>query len=94
MDTQNPQGDVIDRDSSGNPTGILHDKALGLITAMMPTPKPEVIEERAVWIFNKLNKYGITGIITSQLDPIRLKAYRDLEATLCRSSFTFVKTTI
>jgi hypothetical protein len=79
-DTPNPQGGVIDRDSSGNPTGTLHDKALGLIAAVMPPPPPEVVEERASWIFNKLNGYGITSLITAQLDPVRLKAYRDLES--------------
>jgi len=79
-DTVNPPAGVIDRDSEGNPTGTLHDKALGLITAAMPPPKPEVVEERAVWIFDKLNRYGITAIVTAQLDPVRLKAYRDLES--------------
>ena len=79
-DTPNPPAGVIDRDSSGNPTGTLHDKALGLIVAAMPPPKDKVVEERAVWIFNKLNGFGITGIVTAQLDPIRLKAYRALES--------------
>jgi len=79
-DTLDPQAGVIDRDSSGNPTGILHDKALGLITAVMPPPKPEVVEKRAAWIFNKINKYGITAITTPQLDPMRLQAYRSLES--------------
>jgi predicted amidohydrolase YtcJ len=79
-DTPDPVGGVIDRDSSGNPTGTLHDKALGLITAVMPPPPPKVVEERAAWIFNKLNRYGVTSIITAQLDPVRLKAYRALES--------------
>ncbi len=78
-DTPNPQGGVIDRDSSGNPTGTLHDKALGLITAVMPPPPPETVEERAAWIFDKLNGYGVTSIVTAQLDSARIKAYRDLE---------------
>ena len=38
-DTPDPIAGVIDRDDSGNPTGTLHDKALGLITAVMPPPK-------------------------------------------------------
>ncbi len=79
-DTPDPEAGVIDRDSSGNPTGTLHDKALGLITAAMPPPEDKVVEERATWIFNKLNGYGITGIVTAQLDPMRLKAYRALES--------------
>ena len=79
-DTPDPPAGVIDRDSSGNPTGTLHDKALGLITAAMPPPTEKVVEERATWIFNKLNSFGITGIVTAQLDPMRLKAYRALES--------------
>ena len=79
-DTKNPEAGVIDRDSSGNPTGVLHDKALGLITAVMPVPTPEVAEEQAVWIFSKLNQYGIGAIVTPQLDPLRIKTYRDLES--------------
>jgi len=79
-DTADPPAGVIDRDSSGNPTGTLHDKALGLITAAMPRPAPETVAERAAWIFGKLNSYGITGIVTPQLDPIRIKAYRNLES--------------
>jgi hypothetical protein len=78
-DTPDPEDGVIDRDSSGNPTGTLHDKALGLITAVMPQPKDEVVQERAAWIFDKLNGYGVTAIITAQLDPMRVKAYRTLE---------------
>jgi len=79
-DMPDPPAGVIDRDSSGNPTGTLHDKALGLITAAMPPPKDKDVEKRATWIFNKLNGYGITGIVTAQLDPMRLKAYRALES--------------
>jgi len=79
-DTPDPPAGVIDRDSSGNPTGTLHDKALGLIVVAMPPPKDKVVQERATWIFNKLNSFGITGIVTAQLDPIRLKAYRALES--------------
>jgi predicted amidohydrolase YtcJ len=79
-ETPDPPAGVIDRDSSGNPTGMLHDKALGLITAVMPPPEDKVVQERATWIFNKLNHFGITGIVTAQLDPMRLKAYRALES--------------
>jgi predicted amidohydrolase YtcJ len=79
-DTPDPADGEIDRDSSGNPTGTLHNKALGLITAVMPAPAPEVVQERASWIFDKLNGYGITNITTAQLDPVRLNAYRGLEA--------------
>ena len=78
--TPDPEAGVIDRDSSGNPTGTLHDKALGFITDVMPPPTPEVAEERAQWIFSKLNSYGITAIVVPQLNPLRIDTYRNLES--------------
>jgi predicted amidohydrolase YtcJ len=82
-DTPDPEDGFIDRDSAGNPTGTLHNKALGLITAAMPPPAPEVVEARAIWILDKLNSYGVTSIqtATAQLDAAHVvKAYRGLEA--------------
>jgi len=78
-DTPSPEDGVIDRDASGNPTGTLHDKALGLITAVLPPPPAKVVEQRAAWIFKKLNRFGITAIVAAQLDPMRIEAYRALE---------------
>ena len=79
-DTPDPKGGVIDRDSSGNPTGTLHDKALGVIVAKMPLPTEELLEKRTAWIFDKLNSFGITHIATAQLDTTRLKVFRTLES--------------
>jgi predicted amidohydrolase YtcJ len=79
-DTPDPPSGVIDRDASGNPTGVLHDKALAVIVGKMPPPSEELLEKRAIWIFEKLNTFGITSIATAQLDPGRLKAYRALES--------------
>jgi predicted amidohydrolase YtcJ len=79
-DTPDPPGGVIERDSSGNPTGVLHDSAIAPIAAAMPPPTQDMLQERARWIFNKLNSYGVTSIATAQLNAERLKAYRALES--------------
>ena len=39
---------------------------------------PETLEERADWIFNELNGYGDTRLISAQLDLVCLTADRDL----------------
>ena len=74
-DTPDPQGGVIDRDGSGNPTGVLHDKALGLITAVMPPPPPEVVEERAAWIIQQAQRLRCYGPHHS---PARSRAHKGL----------------
>jgi predicted amidohydrolase YtcJ len=77
--TPNPFAGVIDRDASGNPNGVLHDKALGLVYAKK-TPWPaDVIKQQAKWIFDKVNSYGVVNVGLAQLDPSRLAAYRALE---------------
>ena len=77
--TPNPFAGVIDRDASGNPNGVLHDKALGLVYAKK-TPRPaDVIKQQAKWIFDKVNSYGVVNVGLAQLDPSRLAAYRALE---------------
>jgi hypothetical protein len=78
-DTPDPAGGKILRDSSGNPTGALTEKAAVLVTKHVPAPPQAQIEEAAKWIFDRLNTFGVTAIQTAQADAGRVKAYRDLE---------------
>ncbi len=78
--TPNPEAGVIDRDADGNPNGILHDKALGIVFSVKPPATADVMEKQAEWIFDKLNSYGIVNVALAQLDHARLAAYRALES--------------
>jgi hypothetical protein len=78
--TPDPVAGVIDRDANGNPNGILHDKALGIVFAKKPPATAEVMKTQGKWIFSKLNSYGVVNIALAQLDQARLDTYRALEA--------------
>jgi predicted amidohydrolase YtcJ len=78
-DTLEPAGGHIGRDKDGNPTGVLYDSAQALIIKVMTPPTDEQLKQSAKWIFDKMSSYGVTGVITAQLDAGRLKAYRALE---------------
>ena len=78
-DTPDPPGGAINRDSSGAPTGVIHDAAAALVIKAMPAVPVDHIREAAKWIFAKLNSYGVTGATLAQLDTGRLEAYRGME---------------
>jgi len=78
-DTADPMGGAINRDSSGNPTGVIHDSAAALVVKVMTPPTQDQIRQSAQWIFDKLNAYGVTGAILAQMDQGRLDAYRAME---------------
>ncbi|MGI9517324.1 MAG: amidohydrolase [Pirellulaceae bacterium] len=78
-DTPDPDEGKIDRDSDGNPNGILENKAASLVTNIVPPPTEAQIRAAATTVFNNLSQYGITSISTAQLDQTRLAAYRAME---------------
>ena len=78
-DTKDPVGGHIGRDKEGNPTGVLYDAAQALVIKVMTPYTEKEVRKSAKWIFDKLNKYGVTAITLAQMDATRLSAYRDME---------------
>jgi predicted amidohydrolase YtcJ len=60
-DTPDPEGGIIDRDSEGNPTGVLRESANGLVRRHVPPPSDEVIRESLEWALQTMLSYGITS---------------------------------
>ena len=44
-DAQDPPGGAIDRDAYGDPTGILRESAIGLVSSHIPPANPEIMED-------------------------------------------------
>lgn len=61
-DTADPPGGVIDRDSYGDPTGVLRESAQGLARDMVPQPTPETLLECMKEGMKYLLERGITTI--------------------------------
>ena len=78
-DTKDPADGKIDRDTDGNPNGILENAAASLITNIVPPPTEEKVRKAAETVFANLSQYGVTSISTAQLDATRLKAFRAME---------------
>jgi predicted amidohydrolase YtcJ len=84
-DTPDPLGGIIDRDSSGNPTGVLRERAVALVAgALSPlvhAPSDHALLQ-ALATLPVLGIGSITGIVSAG-DPIWCGVTGELE-TLCR----------
>lgn len=78
-DTPDPPNGRIDRDpESGEPTGLVHESAMDLISAHIPPPTHEEKTEALRRAIAKANQFGITSIQDAGTDRSALRAYAAL----------------
>jgi hypothetical protein len=76
--TPNPDNGIIQKDASGEPTGILFEMAAGMVRQLIPPPTET---ERKNGIHNamaELNSLGITCVTEPGLSPDQIRIYTDL----------------
>lgn len=81
--TQDPPGGVIDRDRYGNPTGVLRESALALVSNVIPPATPVEIETAIRLGMERLHSLGITAVHDQRMKseddgPQALAAYQRL----------------
>ncbi len=76
--TPDPEGGRIERDASGNPTGILFEKAVWAVRELMPPPTESELKEAILNAMSELNSLGITSVTEPGLGPDQLRIYTDL----------------
>ncbi len=84
-DTPNPPEGVIDRDESGQPTGVLRELAINLIREVIPPPTEEETIEAMREGFLLLHRLGLTGVHEHRVmgganGPPAFHAYQRLQA--------------
>ena len=94
--TPNPQGGIIERDSAGEPTGILREGAIELVRQHVPKPSEEAVRTALKWATHEMLSFGITSYTEASVGFVagndeELEAYAALandgvlkqRATLC-----------
>jgi len=71
-----PPGGVIERDEHGEPTGLLHETAMGLINRVMPPPTADDYESMIVAALRHQLSLGITSSSDCGVSPQLLSVYR------------------
>jgi predicted amidohydrolase YtcJ len=77
-DTPNPPGGVIDKDPvSGEPTGVLRETAMGLVTRHIPDTSPAQNLRALRAAMKEANRFGVTAV--SDIPPLSaLNVYEEL----------------
>ncbi len=79
-----PQG-VIDRDASGQPTGVLRELAINLVREVIPSPTEDETLAAIRDGFAALHRLGLTGVHDYRImggadGPLAFRAYQQLQA--------------
>lgn len=77
-DTPDPIGGVIERDSKGEPTGVLRETARMLAQRVIPPPSAQENLEALSWSLSHMMSYGITAFTDAGVDVASMRAYAAL----------------
>lgn len=77
-DTKDPDGGRIIRDAQGNPTGVLVDQAMGLVSRSIPRLSPAQLEEQILLADAEARKLGLTMVHDAGANTETVDAYKRL----------------
>jgi len=78
-ETKNPAGGLIERNASGEPTGIFIDHASNLISKVVPSPSFDELLASLKIAINELVSLGITSVHDAGIDSEDLKRFQKLK---------------
>jgi hypothetical protein len=78
--TAAPSGGVIERDAGGEPTGLLHETAMGLVNAHLPPPSRDDYAAMISAALRHQLSLGITSTNDAGVAPALLDVYKRMDA--------------
>ncbi|MBL8176955.1 MAG: amidohydrolase [Bryobacterales bacterium] len=79
--TQDPPGGRIHRDAAGKPTGILIDRAMGLVSRRIPATTAEQTKRQILRASQECARLGLTTVHDAGVSAAHIAAYRELIAS-------------
>lgn len=77
-ETQDPEGGRFLRDADGQPTGVLIDRAQGLVARVIPPASKNETREAVLAAIAEANRWGLTGIHDAGVEPDVIDVYEEL----------------
>ncbi len=79
-ETPDPAGGRIVRDAGGEPTGVLVDNAMDLVSAVVPEPTRAQLETRLTAALRRCAEVGLTGVHDAGMDLASFRLLREWDA--------------
>jgi predicted amidohydrolase YtcJ len=76
--TPDPEGGIIERDAKGEPTGVLRERALTLVEAVLPAPTDAAKRKALTLSTNQMLSYGITSFTEAWVHKDNMAVYSEL----------------
>ncbi|MEX2182367.1 MAG: amidohydrolase [Gemmatimonadaceae bacterium] len=76
--TADPSGGSIERDVSGEPTGVLIDNAMRLVGRSVPAPTRAQVKESIRAAIAEMHRWGLTGVHDAGSSALVLELYEEL----------------
>ena len=77
-ETKNPPTGTIDRDAQGNPTGVLKEAAMELVTDLVPAVTPEQERKAVLHMIQAFHQEGMTAVKDPDIYQLAWDAYRQV----------------
>ena len=77
-DTADPAGGIIERDASGQPTGVLRERASQAVYSAIPAPTAEQNAAALRWSLDTMLSHGITSFTDAGLNDAGMQTYATL----------------
>ena len=77
-ETKNPPAGTIDRDAPGNPTGVLKEAAMELVTKLIPETTPEQERQAILHMIEAFHQEGMTAVKDPDIFQLAWDGYRQL----------------
>jgi predicted amidohydrolase YtcJ len=76
--TEDPDGGRFIRDAAGNPTGVLIDRAQGIVGQVIPSASRDEQREAALAAITEANRWGLTGVHDAGVGAGTIDLYEEL----------------
>ena len=77
-ETKDPPAGTIDRDATGNPSGVMKEAAAGMVTRLVPPYTRQQQKEGIARLIEDFNKEGMTGAKDPGISPQKWELYQEL----------------
>ena len=75
---RDPEGGRIERTAAGEPTGVLVDRAMGLVAERIPSATRDQVRDATLAAIREVNRLGLTSVHDAGVEAATIDVYEDL----------------